>query len=139
MSDRWPRLLRQTHYLHKSLSHLWGRKIYYDFTKTDNEHTLEVLFRNITITFYFHSPWGLSNEVISQMEDYSTSQKGRVTKLSDIKLWFCYKMINQMANDIKWNYFNEIVLRPCGTYRLFFLRSIAQFFTQIYMNCFISS
>ena len=25
-----------------------------------------------------------------------------------------------------------------GRYRLFFLRSIAQFFTQIYMNCFIS-
>ena len=24
-------------------------------------------------------------------------------------------------------------------YRLFFLRSIAQFFTQIYMNCFVSS
>ena len=25
------------------------------------------------------------------------------------------------------------------SYRLFFLRSIAQFFTQIYMNCFVSS
>ena len=24
-------------------------------------------------------------------------------------------------------------------YRLFFLRTIAQFFTQIYMNCFVSS
>ena len=27
----------------------------------------------------------------------------------------------------------------CGKYRLFFLRSIAQFFTQIYMDCYVSS
>ena len=26
-----------------------------------------------------------------------------------------------------------------GKYRLFFFRSIAQFFTQIYMNCFVKS
>ena len=47
MSFTWATVDRdfsdRPHYLHKSLSHLWGRKIYYDFTKTDNEHTLEVL------------------------------------------------------------------------------------------------
>ena len=26
----------------------------------------------------------------------------------------------------------------CSTYRLFFFRSIAQFFTQVYMSCFVS-
>ena len=40
---------------------------------------------------------------------------------------------------------DELQTRPpdilCGghSYRLFFLRSIAQFFTQIYMNCLVSS
>ena len=47
MSFTWATVDRdfsdRPHYLHKSLSHLWGRKIYQDFTKNDNEHTLEVL------------------------------------------------------------------------------------------------
>ena len=33
----------------------------------------------------------------------------------------------------------EIPFFVLPMYRLFFLRSIAQFFTQIYMNCFVSS
>ena len=47
MSFTWATVDRdfsdRPHYLHKSLSHLWGRKIYYDFTKNDKEHTLQVL------------------------------------------------------------------------------------------------
>ena len=31
------------------------------------------------------------------------------------------------------------IASPLSKYRLFFLRSIAQFFTQIYTNCFVSS
>ena len=47
MSFTWATVDRdfsdRPHYLHKSLSHLWGRKIYYDFTKNGNEHALVVL------------------------------------------------------------------------------------------------
>ena len=33
----------------------------------------------------------------------------------------------------------EHIMASTDLYRLFFLRLIAQFFTQIYMNCFVSS
>ena len=81
MSFTWATVDRdfsdRPHYLHKSLSHLWGRKIYYDFTKNDNEHTLEVL-ETLQSHFIFmyrgDSQWsdltngGLFNQ--SQREDY---------------------------------------------------------------------
>ena len=52
------------------------------------------------------------------------------------------RVINHMTSFkfsalIGWNY--SIKTGEQILYRLFFLRSIAQFFTHIYMNCFVSS
>ena len=63
-------------------------------------------------------------------------------------LWFAFKAnFGGSSNQVHQNSSSRIVTFTClfiGSliwmlYRLFFLRSIVQFFTQIYMNCFVSS
>ena len=58
--------------------------------------------------------------------------KWRIITWISSDFWPCWP--NCQAREV----LPECLVLP-GTYRLFFLRSIPQFFTQIYLNCFFSS
>ena len=59
------------------------------------------------------------------------------------KICCCWLTASNKSCDWHWQQFCQIIVivvaECCFTYRLFFLRSIVQFFTRIYTNCFVSS
>ena len=98
-------------------------EFYVDF-RTQDRLCLSIFY----ICTYNFMDKNVTEYVVGYLIYYSTSQKYEIGAQKNLFLSIkCFSC------------FCEKVLYFQFWYRLFFLRSIAQFFTEIYMNCFVSS